>query len=457
MSDWIEAEQRAERAQQLLESECWPEALDELTAAIEINPHNAEWHGNRGYLLDQMSRHEDARGAYRLAVELDADNCEWLTALGLDLTRLGELDEAVELFERIARLDPSNELAFCQRTAIYAYLNEHEKAEEMFYLAQQLKSDCPHCFYHLGTSLAARELWDRAMYCWSRVLEISPTYHGANHRLADASRTRGNPDKAREFYLAELRLDPGNVDVLEAMAHMMFETGQPIEQSRMKFLQILELDPQHTGARLGLARVALAEGRSETAIPTLTEILAAEPTNATAHRLMGQHLIRRKHYADARSHLTKALATDPNDRIALAAMGSCLAKLECPRLAATYFERLLTLEPEAHGARHNLAVCYFAQDRLEEGCRECMKILEKDERHVPAMQKLALAYTRLGRLKEARTLGRQALACEPENRELQRLVRRLTWYRPVQLAARLATALTRPLGGRRRRAEPESA
>ena len=151
MSDWIEAEQRAERAQQLLESECWPEALDELTAAIEINPHNAEWHGNRGYLLDQMGRHDDARGAYRLAVELDADNCEWLTALGLDLTRLGKLDEAIELFERIARLDPTNELAFCQRTAIYAYLNEHEKAEEMFYLAQQLKPDCPHCFYHLGT------------------------------------------------------------------------------------------------------------------------------------------------------------------------------------------------------------------------------------------------------------------------------------------------------------------
>ncbi len=282
-------------------------------------------------------------------------------------------------------------------------------------------------------------------------------YSPAGTRFPSTSRTRGNPDKAREFYLAELRLDPGNVDVLEAMAHMMLEAGQPSELARMKFLQILELVPGHTGARLGLARVALVEGRSETTIPTLTEVLATEPTNATAHRLLGQHLIRQEQYADARAHLTKALATDPNDCIAVAAMGNCLAKLECPRLAATYFERLLTLEPEAHGARHNLAVCYFAQDRLEEGCRECTKILEKDERHVPAMQKLALAYGRLGRLTEARAMASRALACEPESTELQRLVRRLKWYRPVQLAARLATALTRPLGRLRRRSEPESA
>ena len=54
MNDWADAENRAERALQLTETQQWSEALDELEAAIEINPNDAIWHAQRGQILDQL-------------------------------------------------------------------------------------------------------------------------------------------------------------------------------------------------------------------------------------------------------------------------------------------------------------------------------------------------------------------------------------------------------------------
>ena len=40
MNDWMDAEQRVERAHEFYESGRWEDALRELRAALEINPNN---------------------------------------------------------------------------------------------------------------------------------------------------------------------------------------------------------------------------------------------------------------------------------------------------------------------------------------------------------------------------------------------------------------------------------
>ena len=64
MNDWFEAEQRVERAQQLSESHCFAEALSELDVALSINPNNALWHAQRGYLLEELDRTAEAEKGF---------------------------------------------------------------------------------------------------------------------------------------------------------------------------------------------------------------------------------------------------------------------------------------------------------------------------------------------------------------------------------------------------------
>src|SRR6478672_4747647 len=122
MNDWNDAERRVERAQELFEQHKWQEALEELRAATSINPYNASWFFNIGLTLDE----------------------------------LGRFEEALRTFERLESLDPTFEPSYCGRILTYTELGEHDRAEEMFYLARLYKEHCDDCFYNMGISLSAR-------------------------------------------------------------------------------------------------------------------------------------------------------------------------------------------------------------------------------------------------------------------------------------------------------------
>ena len=265
MSDWLEAEQRVERAQQLSESQHWAEALEELEAALAINPNNPTWHTHRGFLLEELDELEEAAEAFENALELDPSDTDVSLALGAVLSRLRHFGRALEIFENLAKTYPDLEPAYCYRIGVYAELGRHEQAEEMFYLAQELNHECPRCFFHLGASLAARREFDRALFCWQRVLEIEPDYVGVNRRIARAYRAQHEPDLAKEYYLREIRDDPGNTDLLFELAEMTLESGRLV-RAATRFAQILELDPDDLRSRFALGRIWLLRAQPEAAL-----------------------------------------------------------------------------------------------------------------------------------------------------------------------------------------------
>ena len=66
-----------------------------------------------------------------------------LNHLGIDLHPRRPLQDAIKTFERIEQLDATFEPSYCNRIITYSELGDHEKAEEMFYLARLYKEQCP--------------------------------------------------------------------------------------------------------------------------------------------------------------------------------------------------------------------------------------------------------------------------------------------------------------------------
>jgi len=132
MNDWQDAEDRVEKAQELFAQQKWQEALDELRAAISMNPYNSSWYFNIGLTLDELGRFDEALEAYTKALRIEPDDIEALHRLGIDQARLGRFDQALATFDQITRLDSSYEPAYCERIAVYAAMGNHEKAEETF-------------------------------------------------------------------------------------------------------------------------------------------------------------------------------------------------------------------------------------------------------------------------------------------------------------------------------------
>lgn len=447
MNDWYEAERRSERAQQLSESQRWAEALSEIDAALTINPNNASWHAQRGYLLEELDRSEESIEAYAASLALEPGDRDVSTALALALIRSKRFARALEVLEEIARVYPGFEPAYCHRIAAYTELGLHDQAEQMFYLAQEINPSCPHCFYHIGVSLALRGQTDRAIYCWQKVLEIDPEYIGVNRQMARACRANGELEKARNYLLNEVRNDPGDVDLLFELAELTLESGQ-VATAAAKFAQILELDPDYYEARFALGKVWLLRGQPEraltcfAAIPGMKEGIAELPGLS---QKVGEALYRLERCEEAREFLHRAAEEEPDNPAVQIMLGNCLLAVGKPESAADCFRRVLATDADHPYALHNLGVSLFQLGRHEAGLHHCLQAIRAKPDYVTAMHNAVIACIHTAKWSQAKVLLRRALEIEPENAILKRFSKRL-WRFRIRHTASLFAGFWRRLG-----------
>jgi tetratricopeptide (TPR) repeat protein len=431
MNDWFDAEQRVERAQQLSESQQWGEALAELEVALSINPNNAGWHAQRGYILEELGQAEDAAGAYARSLELEPGDRDVSVAYGVVLVLLGRHTRAVEVLSELARAYPDFEPAYCHRIQAYAELGLHDQAEQMFYLAQEIDDCCPHCFFHIGNSLMARGQTDRAVYCWERVLDLEPAYIGVNRRIGQAYRTKGKLEQAREYFLRELREDPGNTDLLYELADLTLESGQ-VASAAAKFSQILELDPEHDKSRFALGQIRLDNGQPSGALECFEAIDIAgngEPEFVDLDLQTGKALYQLRRFSEARARFEAAAEKDLGDTNLRMLSGNCLLAEHKHAEAANWYRRVLALDANHAFAHQNLAICLFHAGRYAAGVDHCVRALHAKPDYVLAMHNAAIAYLHLAKWHDARSMLRRALRHDPSNDALRLLARRIWRYR----------------------------
>lgn len=440
MNEWFEAEQHIERAQMLSESQRWEEALEELEGALVINPNNPSWQAQRGFLLEELERWEEAADAYETALSLEPGEPEVTVALGNAWTHLGRFGQALELFEELGRQNPDYEPAYCHRIAVYAELGRHDQAEEMFYIAQELDDACPQCFYHMGGSLAARGEFDRAIFCWKRTLEFDPDAAGVNRRIAQAYRSQGKREAAKEYYIRELRDDPGNTDLLYEMAEMALEAGDLAAAA--KFNQIIELEPEYAEAHFALGRIALLRNQPQEALKTfeMVQSLCGERTDIPGfEHYLGEALFRLGRFAAAHKQVEIAIEKAPQQVGSRLLLGGCLLALHKPESAADAFRHALSLDGGNALAHQQLAVCLMRVGRFKRGVEQCLKALEHKPDFVPAMSTAGIGYLRLARWREARAMFTRALEKDAHNAELGRLAGRIWQYRLRHYLGKLAS------------------
>ena len=432
MNDWLEAEKRVEHAQDLSESQRWSEALAELDVAISINPNTAVWHAQRGFILEELDRCAEATDAYERSLDLEPGDHEVALALGTGLARQSRFARAAEVLEELSKNHADFEPAYCQRIHCYAELGLHDQAEQMFYLAQELDPRCPHCFYHVGVSLADRGQMERAIFCWNRALELEPGYIGVNRRIAQANRARGRQEIARDYYLRELRDDPGNIDLLFDLAELAVESGE-FSIAVAKFEQIVELEPRNLDARFALGKILLHRGQSKKALTCFeaVEVLGGgQPNIPEFDWRLGEALFANQRAGEARSHLLLAAQQDPDNQDILSLLGDVLFALSCAAQAAECCRRVLAIDADNPFSHHKLARCLSTMDQHEAAADHCQKAIELKPDFCEALLDGARAHIQLGRWRDAREMLRTVLCDDPQNADARRLSSGM-WRRKV--------------------------
>lgn len=371
LNHWEQAEQRAIEAQELYENGDMQEALDKLNQAVAMNPNCSSWHFNRGLTLDAMGQYEEAIACYHHAMELSPEDVEAMNCLAVNYTRTAQYDMAIDLFEKIVKIDPTFEPAYCNRIITYTEMEQHEQAEQMFYLAQQLNPECPICFYNIGNSLFTQGRYGRAIWCWEKTATLEPTHPQINYRIAQACWADKQYDKAKEYFLKELRKNPGEIETLLDYGVFLLEIGQP-QQAGEKFRWVLELRPDFAPATFYLGEICRTEERLTEAARHYRKAIQHDDHCPGARYRLAQILMVQGETEEIHDLLTAELKLDCEDSQVLLSIGRMLLQIKEYNAATHCFLRVLDNDPDEGRAYFGMSAVLMHKKDLA----GCLQFLE---------------------------------------------------------------------------------
>lgn len=136
--------------------------------------------------------------------------------------------------------------------------------------------------HRAGNLLVARPLYER-------VLAIAPNDADALNNLGVLLSAQREFDRALEMLRRAASIAPGNAATWNNIGAVLREQGRGSDASAA-FRHALTIDPQHQGAKVGLAQEYLATRAPAQARALLDEVLALNPNLPEAHYTLGQTL-----------------------------------------------------------------------------------------------------------------------------------------------------------------------
>ena len=240
--------------------------------------HGAEALVNRGNLLRQQRRYDQALTSYERAIARDPRHAGAYSNRGLVLDALGRSIEAVASYDRAIALDPNSALALTNR----------------------------------GNALAKLGRLAEALASHDKALALAPASAEAWHNHATALLELQQPEASIASSDRAIALDP-------QAAEPWFNRGQALDilgrvgDALASFDRAVALDPRHAGVLVNRGNVLMKLDRMDDAVASYDQALAVEPNSATAWRNRGIACLALGRFADAIGGFERSLALASDD------------------------------------------------------------------------------------------------------------------------------------------------
>ncbi|MCG3173215.1 MAG: Photosystem I assembly protein Ycf3 [Myxococcota bacterium] len=373
------------------------EASEWYESALEEDPFHGESFEALDEIYQQRGQHRERANLYNRKAGHEEDPVRksgLLLKLGAIFLRdIRDAEAARETYRAVLEIEPANLEALRELTTLHQQLGQHDDLIRIIQRRAELaETDSERIEMYMmagevfSTALNAP---DRAEASFKKVLKIRDGHAGALAALGKLYEGQGNAAAAVDKYEAALRElrqgDPETASLLLAVARLQEESLKNDKAARDAYERALRAD--------------------ETSLPALSALrrlcFAAEDWNAYL-----------KYTGEEARHTDDV---EHSARLFVEAATFCEEQLRDSSRAAVFYEEALNLQPENMDAARPLADHYFDEGRWEEAERVLGKIanhaLTSGEAGDAAREfhRLAYAQEKLGRAGEALTSYRFAV------------------------------------------------
>jgi len=261
--------------------------------------------------------------------------------------------------------------------------------------------------HRAGQGSAAERLYRQA-------LNLDPDDAEAHHLIGVLRFQEGKPEDAVTAFERALTFDPGNARYLANLGAALLVLGR-IDPAVAVLEKAAETVPETPQLLKNLGTAYRQTHRLEEAATACERAVAAFPDDAEAHGSLAAALLSLGRPDEALAAAEEAVALSPHDADMLNTLGSAL--MACHRLieATGILERALEAAPDRPEAARNLALVLQDQRRYEESAATYEAIIEKWPEDAHAHAGLGRTRRLQGRLADAVSACRHAVALGPAN------------------------------------------
>lgn len=377
-----------------------------------------------------------ARKAIDRAIDLLADDKEKLSGAYILRARmlndpkqqLADLDKAIEA-------SPSNTEAWETRALLYVARGELDKAVEDF--NKLLESDETNLAVRLAIveALVNMQKFDDAQKHIDRAIEQEP-----NQAVTYALRARvrigqDKPQEALDDLNEAVRLQPGNPATLLLRAGLRHDLDD-LKGAKEDLNQVLQAAPGARQALLLRSMISAEEGKMVDAIADIESLLKLDPKNVELRMQLAVYYAADERPRRAIEVLDAVIKDEPENWLALRSRGDTLLSIGKHAKAVEDYERALKLKDDDSGLLNNLAwvMATSPDDDVRNGKRaidlatKACEVTDFQRPHI--LSTLASAYAEAGDFDKAKEWSRKAVALgkEQSNDQIDQLQKELESY-----------------------------
>lgn len=176
------------------------EAISSYSKAVKIKPNSHEAWYNKGYTLDDLGRKQEAIRSYEKALELKPDLHEAWYNKGYSLDDLGYKKEAIAAYDKALEIKPGSHEAWYNKGYALVDLGRYKEATIAYDKALEIKPVSHEAWYNKGYALNKLGRTEEAIIMYDKALNIKPDKHQAWSKKGNALAELGRHEEAITAY-----------------------------------------------------------------------------------------------------------------------------------------------------------------------------------------------------------------------------------------------------------------
>lgn len=396
----------------------WPDAQQEFRSAVQINPGLAAAHLHLALTLQaqgQPGASEELSAAYELAPR----NAEIALALGQNLAAKGDDREAIPVLKRALQLNPSSIAATYQLGLALQRSNQVNDAIPLLKTAAAADAGNADILVNLGMALCQLQRAKEAVPILQHAVSLAPANPTAHENLAAAYIQLSRLDDAVTQLRSAIPLAPRQSQLhynLGLALKMKDDDADAIPE----FDAAEKLDPSAPEPPFALGMLYLQAGRYTEAERELNESLKLQPANGDGWATLGSVYNHLDKLPEAAKALQEAIRQRPGQPDSYLLLATVLVKQNQIAQAAAERQKAADLMRANMNRQRALVASNSGNDLLKNGnvndaIVEFRDALSYDQDYVEAHVGLANALQQQGQVAEAAAERQKAKALEEKS------------------------------------------